>query len=63
MFWCFGDVNACSFGYKKKIQCVIKIAKKGGEHDLVLEGRVLQRLVDDPADWRERFFAFQFGFQ
>ena len=59
---CFGDVFACGFGYKKKIQCVIKIAKKGGELDLVLEGRVLQKLVDDPADWRQKFFAFPFGY-
>ena len=51
---CFGDVYACGFGYKRKIQCVIKIAKKGGEHDLVLEGRVLKKLVDDPADWRQK---------
>ena len=62
---CFGDVCACGFGYKKKIQCKPKnsmIAKKGGEHDPVLEGRVLQKLVDDPTDWRQKFFAFPFGY-
>ena len=59
---CFGDVYACAFRYKKKIQCAIKIVKKGGDHDLVLEGRVLQKLVDDPTDWRQKFFAFPFSY-
>ena len=35
---CFGDIYAGGFWYNTKIQYVIKTVKKGGEHDLVLEG-------------------------
>ena len=59
---CFGDVFACSFGFKGKIHCVIKIAKKGSEEELALEGRILRKLLDCPFDWRQKFFAFAYGY-
>ena len=46
----FGEVYACSFGYGDKLQCVLKVAKKCGEEDLMLEGRILKKIFDDSFD-------------
>ena len=58
----FGDVFACSFGYSNKIQCVIKKAKRNAYEDLILEGRILKAVFDDPPDWRQKYFTFLYGF-
>ena len=58
----FGDVYACSFGCMGKIQCVIKIAKEGGEEDLLLECRILKKLLEEPSDLRQKFFAHAYGY-
>ena len=59
---CFGEVFACSFGFGGKIQCVIKCAKTGGHEDLVLECRILKKLIDEPFDARQKFLPFPYGY-
>ena len=58
----FGEVYACSFGYGDKLQCVLKVAKKYGEEDLMLEGRILKKIFDDSFDERQKLFPFVFGY-
>ena len=58
----FGQVYAGSFGFKQKIQCVVKIAKKGAEEDLILEGRILRKIFDEPVDSNQMFFLFLYGY-
>ena len=58
----FGDVYACSLGCMGKIQCVIKIAKEGGEEDLLLECRILKKLLEEPSDRTQKFFAHAYGY-
>ena len=59
---CFGVVYACSFGFEGRIKCVIKKAKKSAEDDLILEGRVLKVIFNEPSDGRQKFFTYPFGF-
>ena len=61
-FGSFADVYACNFGLCGKIHCVIKIAKKGGVEDLLLESCILKKLFDEPFDCRQKFFAYAYGY-
>ena len=45
-----------------KIQCVIKIAKKRGVEDLLLECCILKKLFDEPFDCRQKFFAYAYRY-
>ena len=52
----FGVVFACDFGFKRKLQCVIKKSKPGAREELILEGRILLKIFEEPVDWRQKFF-------
>ena len=58
----FADVYACNFGFCGTTQCVIKIAKKGGVEDLLLESCILKKLFDESFDCRQKFFAYAYGY-
>ena len=58
----FGEVYACSLGYGDKLQCVPKVAKKCGEEDLMLEGRILKKIFEDSFDERQKLFPFVVGY-
>ena len=58
----FGVVFACDFGFKRKLQCVIKKSKPGAREELILEGRILLKIFEEPVDWRQRFFPFPYGY-
>ena len=46
----FGDVFAGSFVYSNKSQCVKKKTKQLTYQELILEGRVLKTIFDEPPD-------------
>ena len=60
--WVLDLLDAGSFGFKQKMQFVVKIAKKGPEEDLILESRILRKIFDEPVDSNQTFFPFLYGY-